>query len=117
MKAKLIGFGEVEIDGETYDYDVVIDKGRIRKRKKRPSRTYRDQYGHTPLSINEEIPWGGKHLIIGTGAYGKLPVMPMLYDMALQRGIEIIAIPTAEACRLISEKEGARVQAILHVTC
>jgi hypothetical protein len=27
-------FGSIEIDGETYEHDVVIERGRIRKRKK-----------------------------------------------------------------------------------
>jgi hypothetical protein len=30
-------FGSIQIDGATYDYDVVIDGGSIRKRKKKPS--------------------------------------------------------------------------------
>ena len=117
MKAKFVGFGEIEINGQSYDFDVVIDKGKVHKRKKKPSKAYREQYGHTPLSINEEIPWGGKHLIIGTGAHGQLPIMPEFLAEAGQRGIKIIAVPTEEACRLISEKESENVQAILHVTC
>jgi hypothetical protein len=31
-------FGSICIDGTTYGYDVVIDRGRIRKRKKKPSK-------------------------------------------------------------------------------
>jgi len=31
-------FDRVEIDGVTYERDVVIDRGRIRKRKKKPSK-------------------------------------------------------------------------------
>jgi hypothetical protein len=54
----------------------VIDGGKVRKRKKGPSKHFREEYGHTPLSAGEKIPWGGgKRLIIGTGAYGALPVM------------------------------------------
>lgn len=117
MKARFVGFGEIEIDGHSYDFDVVIDKGKIRKRKKKPSKTYREQYGHTPLSVDEEIPWGGKRLIVGTGAYGRLPIMPEFLDEARQRGIKIMAVPTDEACGLISKKEGKKVRAILHVTC
>ena len=117
MKARLVEFGEIEIDGQSFDYDVVIDKGKIRKRKKKPSKAYREQYGHTPLSVDEEIPWSGKRLIIGTGAYGLLPIMPKFLDEAEQRGIEIIATPTETACKIISEMKGEKVRAILHVTC
>ena len=117
MKARFIGFGELEIDGRSYDYDVVIDRGNICKRRKKPSKMHRNDYGHTPLSMKEEIPWGGKKLIIGTGAYGQLPVMPAVFDAAGKRDIEIIALPTPEACQLISGLKAEKVRAILHVTC
>ena len=34
----------------------VIDRGRIRKRKKKPSKRFRQQFGHTPVSVEEEMP-------------------------------------------------------------
>ena len=117
MKARLAGFGDIEIDGRSYDFDVIIDKGKVRKRKKKPSKPYREQYGHTPLSADEEIPWGGESLIVGTGAYGKLPVMEELFEEAEKRGIKIISILTDEACKIISEKKDKNIHAILHVTC
>jgi len=43
-------FGSIRIDGVTYQHDLVIDRGEIRKRKKKASKEYRDVYGHTPLS-------------------------------------------------------------------
>lgn len=46
MKARLLGFGAVEVDGR--------------------------RYGHTPLSSGEHLPWGGRELIIGTGVHGLL---------------------------------------------
>lgn len=117
MDIKFTGFGQIEINGQSYDYDVIIDKGEVSKRKKKPSKAYREQYGHTPLSAAENIPWGGKSLIIGTGAYGKLPIMPEVNNEADQRSIEIIAVPTKEACRLVAETDARKVRAILHVTC
>ncbi len=47
----------IRIDGVTYEHDVVIDCGEVRKRKKKPSRKFRGAYGHTPLSLEEKIPW------------------------------------------------------------
>src|SRR5205814_4107919 len=73
MKARLVKFGEIEVEGKRYTHDVVIDGGKVRKRKKGPSKQFREKFGHTPLSAREEIPWGGKRLIIGTGAHGALP--------------------------------------------
>ena len=63
------------LDGSTYDHDKVVDRGEVRKRKKKPSKQSQDQFGHTPLSIEEDVPWKCRRLVIGTGAYGKLPVM------------------------------------------
>lgn len=117
MRAKLLGFGLIEIEGQQYTYDVVIDQGEVRKRRKGPSKQHRDRYGHTPLSVGEDIPWRGKQLIIGTGADGALPVMPEVKDEAKRRGIKIIAVPTREACALIADADPGAVQAILHITC
>lgn len=117
MKAKLLEFGAIEIDGQRFEDDVVIERGKVRKRKKKLSKPYRDQYGHTPLSAAEAIPWGGQRLIIGTGFYGALPIMPEVYAEAERRGVEIMAVPTEEACRLLKETEDKRIYAILHVTC
>ena len=69
------GFGLLRIGKITYEHDLIIDGGKIRKRKKKSSKRFREQFGHTPLSIREEIPWKCKRLVIGAGAYGQLPVM------------------------------------------
>jgi hypothetical protein len=72
-------------DGVTRDYDVVIDGGKIRKRKKKPSKQFRDEFGHTPLSIEEEILWKCRRLVVGTGTYGRLPVMRDCRDASHRR--------------------------------
>ena len=108
-------FGTLRIDGSTYEQDVVIDRGEIRKREKRPSKKFRDEFGHTPLSIEEDIPWKCRRLVIGTGAYGRLPVMGAVKLEAKRRHVELVIVPTSEAIRLM-EKESAA-NAVLHVTC
>ncbi|HEY7046060.1 MAG TPA: MTH938/NDUFAF3 family protein [Jatrophihabitantaceae bacterium] len=117
MEVRLLGFGAIDVGGQTYEHDVVIDGGQVRKRKKKPSRPYRDEYGHTPLSAAEELPWGGDRLIVGTGAYGSLPITPDVFDEAGRRGVDVDAVPTAEACRLIAGLASDQVHAVLHVTC
>ena len=74
-------FGALRIDGSTYEQDVVIDRGEIRKRKKTPSRKFRHEFGHTPLSIGEKIPWKCHRLVIGTRADARvrLPPIPTLH--------------------------------------
>src|SRR5207249_11036380 len=117
MKAVLIRSGEIEVDVKRYTHDVVIDGGKVRKRKKGPSKQFREKFGHTPLSAGEEIPWGGKRLIVGTGANGALPVMHEVLAEAKRHGIEVIAASTLEACQLLEEVKKGQAYAILHCTC
>jgi hypothetical protein len=117
VKAKLVAFGKLEIDGEKYERDVVIDHGRVRKRRKGPSKPRRAEFGHTPLTSAEDIPWGGVQLIVGTGADGALPIAPDVFEEAERRGIRVEALPTRDACRLIARLDASDVNAVLHVTC
>ena len=117
MNARLLGFGEIELEGKRYDTDVVIERGHVRRRHKKPSKPYRDRFGHTPLSAAESIPWGGPRLIVATGADGLLPIMAEVYEEAARRNVEIVALPTEAACRLIADLESDEVNAVLHVTC
>jgi hypothetical protein len=109
-------FGSLTIDGETYDHDVVIDRGSISKRSKKPSKRFRDAYGHTPLSADEDIPWQCGRLVIGTGASGALPIMDDVMREAERRGVEVLALPTAEALVHL-RGDPVKTNAILHVTC
>ena len=68
-------FGSLEIDGKEYSKDVIWDRGEIRKRQKKASREFRERFGHTPLSLKEDIPWDCKRLVIGTGMQSRLPIM------------------------------------------
>jgi|SRR2546426_2760341 len=109
-------FGSIQIDGTTYEHDVVVDRGEIIKRKKKPSKKFRDEFGHTPLSVEEKIPWKCRQLVIGTGAYGKLPVMQEVRREAERLKIKLLALPTIEAIEVL-EQEPKDTNAILHVTC
>jgi hypothetical protein len=115
MRFDSFSFGSIQIDGVTYDHDVVIDRGEIRKRKKKPSQRFRDDFGHTPLSIEEEIPWNCGRLVIGTGT-GALPVMEQVKLEAKRRKIELVIVPTDRAIEVLKE-EPPDTNAILHVTC
>ena len=109
-------FGSIRIDGRTYEHDVVIDRGEIRKRKKGPSKPYRGAFGHTPLSADEAIPWRCERLVIGTGADGALPVMDEVIDEAARRHVTLVLLPTEDA--IAELRAGTKhTNAIVHVTC
>ncbi len=116
MRLDRYSFGSIRIDGVTYDHDVVIAAGSITKRRKGPSKPFREAFGHTPLSAEEEIPWTRSRLVIGSGATGALPVMDEVRKEAVRRGVELVVLPTSEAIRVLDGDEG-ETNAILHLTC
>ena len=116
MQFETFAFGSIRIDRITYEHDVVIDRGSICTRKKRPSKQFRDHFGHTPLSLKETIPWHCRRLVIGTGAYGRLPVMEDVKREAQRRNIDLIIRSTPQAIESLKENL-EETNAILHVTC
>jgi len=53
--------------------------------------------------------------VIGTGAYGRLPVMEEVKHEAEGRKVELLIAPTSNAIQLIEKDPAAN--AILHLTC
>jgi len=111
-------FGWIEVGGTRYEYDIVIHTDRsITKRKKRLSKPFRGQYGHTPLSagelefLAEEKP---DIVYIGTGQYGDLPLTPEAREVLGRYPVRIGPTPEIieEACA-----EKRKFAAVLHVTC
>ncbi len=115
MRFEAFSFGSIRIDGVTYTHDVVIDGGQVRKRKKKPSKKFRDTFGHTPLSIEEDIPWKCRRLVIGTGT-GRLPVMDEVKYEAKSRHVKLLILPTAQAIAQLTKRPD-KANAILHITC
>jgi len=116
MRFEDFSFGSIRIDGVTYEYDVVIDRGDIRKRKKKPSKQFQDAFGHTPLSIEENLPWKCRRLVVGTGAYGRLPVMKEVKREAERRKVKLLVFPTTQAIKALKQNADDT-NAVLHVTC
>ena len=115
MKIEGFAFGRIQVDRTVYDHDLVIDHGKVKKRKKKPSKKYRVSFGHTPLSLEEKIPWNCEQLIIGTGM-GALPVMNEVKQEARRRSVELLILPTGKAIERLN-KHPKSTNAILHVTC
>lgn len=116
MHIDKFSFGSIQIDGVVHENDVVIDRGEARRRKKGPSKKFREQFGHTPLSVQEAIPWKCTQLIVGTGAHGNLPVMEELREKAERKGVKLLVLPTLEPIALLN-RSPKDTNAILHVTC
>ena len=69
----------------------MIEGGKVRKRKKGPSKQFREKFGHTPLSA-EEIPWE----VSSQTVYGSPPsrTVPGGGETALE--IEVTALITGK---------------------
>ena len=116
MRFEHFEFGAIDIDGVTYDHDLVVDRGEVHRRKKKASKKFRAEFGHTPLSVEENIPWKCACLVIGTGAAGQLPVMDDVRRKARDRGVKLVVLPTAKAIKVL-EQHPKTTNAVLHITC
>ena len=116
MRIEGYSFGSIRIDGVSYENDVVIDRGEVSKRKKKASKPFRGEFGHTPLSAAENIPWECERLVVGTGEHGALPVMDEVKREAKRRKVELVLLPTPKAIELLNSSP-AQTNAILHLTC
>lgn len=114
MHVDHLKFGSIQIDGQVFSEDIVIDRGNITNREKFASRKYKSSYGHTPLSAAENIPWNCKQLVIGTGMYGSLPVMEEVKQAAKEKGVRLLIKETPEAVKYLNE---ADTNFVLHLTC
>ncbi len=116
------GFGWIEVDGERWEKDVLITaEGRVRKRPKKLSKPYKAG-GHTPLGpeeIAQALEGGPAVLLVGTGQWGALPVLPEAQRVAGEHGVMLETLTTPEAVARYQAlvAEDRRVAAIFHLTC
>ena len=106
-------FGQIVINGKKYTSDVIILPDRVQGdwwRKESHELTLRDINGI--MNENPEI------LLVGTGAPGMMRVLPEVEREAEARNIQLIVLPTAEACEIYNQLSPTqRVVAMLHLTC
>jgi hypothetical protein len=105
-------FGHLVVDGEEATNDVIVLPGRV-------VHNWWRRDGHSLViddlrEVLEELP---PHLVLGTGAYGRMHPDPQALKDLRERGIEVEALPTEEAVRRYGELDGAQTAAALHLTC
>jgi hypothetical protein len=64
--------------------------------------------------VQAELP---ERLILGCGAHGRLRPDPAVLEALRQRGVEVEALPTAEAVRRCRDSDERHTAAALHLTC
>lgn len=111
-------YGWVEIGDERYENDVIVHvDGAVSKRKKKRSKEFKAEYGHTPLSereldfLEKEDP---KIVFIGTGQDGSLPLTPGAKKVLESFKVKMDRTPSI--LRAMAQEKRPYV-AIIHVTC
>lgn len=106
-------FGKVTIDGAAYDSDVIVCPDGVR-----PNWWRKEGHGLHPEDLSAVVDAGVDVLVIGCGSYGVLKVPETTREWLEGKGIELVALPTGEACERYNELAPAKkVAAGLHLTC
>ncbi len=113
-----VRFGEIVVQGRGYPYDIVIyPSGKIERRKKELSKKkHGTSHKFDPDELKEYLREDFDILIVGTGIYGALRLLPEAKELV--KGKEIIEKPTPEAIKLFNElRKEKKVLGIFHITC
>ena len=105
-------FGRIVVDGREETADVIVLPGRV-------VRNWRRREGHSLVpedldGVVDELP---EHLVIGTGALGRMRPDPHALEGLQARGVRVESLPTGQAVRRYGELDPSRTAAALHLTC
>jgi hypothetical protein len=105
-------FGQIIIDGRQETRDLIILPDRV-------VRNWWRHDGHALVAddlaeVLDELP---AHLVVGTGADGRMRPDPDTIQQLQDRGVTVEALPTSQAVRRFGELDPAGTAAALHLTC
>jgi hypothetical protein len=105
-------FGRIIVDGREETKDLIVLPGRV-------VRNWWRLDGHALVlddlvEILDELP---SHLVVGTGADGRMRPDPGVIQQLQERGVTVEVLPTAQAVRRFGELDPAAAAAALHLTC
>jgi hypothetical protein len=105
-------FGRIVVDGGEETKDLIILPDRV-------VRNWWRQDGHALVldDLNDVLDDLPSHLVVGTGADGRMRPDPDAVRQLQQRGVAVEALPTAQAVRRFGELDPANTAAALHLTC
>ncbi|MFH1741467.1 MAG: MTH938/NDUFAF3 family protein [bacterium] len=118
VKIDATSFGSITINGDSYDYDVLIrSSGKVKKRKKKLSKRV---YGSSHTMSQDEAEHVYEErletLIVGTGQQGILRLSPEAEEFFQEKNIHVILRPTPEAIKVFNKQSG-RTAGLFHITC
>jgi hypothetical protein len=106
-------FGQLVIDGQPYDRDVIILPDGVRGGWWR-----KEGHALQPADLEVVLEVQPDLLVVGQGANGRMRVTQETYQTLEAAGIELVVQPTAQACQSYNRLcEQRVVAAALHLTC
>ena len=112
MRIDRYRFGRLVVDGEDHTQDVIVLPDRV------VSNWWRaDGHGLVLADLDDVVDDLPAHLVVGTGAYGRMRPDPDALEELRARGIEVEVLPTGEAVRRYGELDPGQTAAALHLTC
>ncbi len=105
-------FGRARIDGQEYSRDVIVLPDRVV-----PNWWRRDGHSLVIEDLEDVLDQLPEHLVVGTGADGRMRPDPGALEQLRSRGVEVEALPTPQAIRRYGELDPANAAAALHLTC
>ncbi len=111
-------FGEITIDGRTYEHDVIIRlSGEVVKRKKKLSKRL---YGTSHVVSEDEAKFvfekGCRQLILGSGQEGNVQLSPEAEAYFTKKDCQVLIQPTPQAIGAFNEAHGKKI-GLFHVSC
>jgi len=106
-------FGTIVVNDKNYTSDVIVFPDRVNAGWWRKS-------GHELCldDLTEVMAEKPEVLVVGTGAFGLVKVLPEVPPSLEAQGIKLIAQPTDEACQTYNQLcQSQNVVAALHLTC
>ncbi|ANF22035.1 Mth938-like domain-containing protein [Thermococcus piezophilus] len=111
-------FGRIIVDGKEYTYDIVVyPSGRVERRKKEISKKkHGTSHKLDPEELREYLTEDFDVLVVGTGLWGMLSILPESRELVKDK--EIIESPTPEVAELFEKlRKEKRALGIFHITC
>ena len=119
MKIDGTSFGQITIDGKTYEHDVLISlAGEVSKRKKKLSKKV---YGTSHVVSRGEAEYvyekGCEELILGTGQSDNVRLSPEAAEYFAKKDCAVVAKPTPQAIEAFNRSRARKKIGLFHVTC
>jgi len=106
-------FGQIVIDGEIHNKDVIILPQRVIAGWWR-----REGHALHPEDLEAVIEEAPDVLCVGQGAYGRMRVTAAAREALKAAGIELVSEDTESACQRYNQmREQRKAAAVLHLTC